>query len=226
MNRMRDELFAGPGLATNQHGRVRAGHLRHLLVHLPHRPARADDVREVVALAELLPQMGVLVFQAAAVLFDEPLNLDRLGQHRRHDAEELAGPVVVAVRLELQIDGQGADCLAIERDRDAHETQLLLRELRTLRRSMQQEGLAARAGNDNGPAGFDHAARDALANAVLDRRTGLLESVGGFHAKLAALLRQRDNAPHRAVMPREDFEHVVHGRFQVQRPRKRLTDVE
>ena len=47
---VRDQLLAGARLAANEHRGVGRGHLRHLLVHLAHRPARADDAREVVAL--------------------------------------------------------------------------------------------------------------------------------------------------------------------------------
>ena len=72
--------------------------LRHLLVHLPHRPAGADDVREVVALPQLLPQVRVLVDQPPLLLLDQPLDLDRLRDHRRDDAEELDAAVVVALR--------------------------------------------------------------------------------------------------------------------------------
>ena len=55
---VRDQLLAGARLAADEHGRVGRRDLRDLLVHLPHRPAGADDVREVVALAQLLAQVA------------------------------------------------------------------------------------------------------------------------------------------------------------------------
>jgi hypothetical protein len=45
---VRDQLFAGTGLAAEQHRGVGPGHLRNLLVDVLHRPAAADDAREVV----------------------------------------------------------------------------------------------------------------------------------------------------------------------------------
>ena len=67
---VRDQLLAGARLAADQHGGVGLRDLRHLLVHLPRRPAGADDVREVVALAQLLPQVRVLVEQPPPLLLD------------------------------------------------------------------------------------------------------------------------------------------------------------
>ena len=89
MDRVRDQLLAGARLAADQHRGVGPRHLRDLLVDLPHRPAGADDVREVVALAQLLPQVRVLVDQPPPLVLDQPLDLDRLRDHRRDDAEEL-----------------------------------------------------------------------------------------------------------------------------------------
>ena len=72
------QLLARARLASDEHGGVGGRHLRHLLVHLAHRPAAADDAREVVALLQLLPQLRVLVEQLLLVFLDQPLNLDRL----------------------------------------------------------------------------------------------------------------------------------------------------
>ena len=83
MNGVRDQFLAGARLAANQHGRVGAGHARNLLVDLPHRPARPDDAREVVALAQFLAQVRVLVEQPLALGVDEPLDPHGLPDHRR-----------------------------------------------------------------------------------------------------------------------------------------------
>src|SRR5919197_1582866 len=53
VDRVRYQLLAGPRLAANQHGRVRSRDLRHLLIDLPHGDAAADQMREVVPLAQL-----------------------------------------------------------------------------------------------------------------------------------------------------------------------------
>ena len=66
-----------------------------LLVHLSHGPARADDVREIVSVAKFQPEVGVFGFQPLAILLDQPLNLDRLGQHGGDHAQKLGGAVVI-----------------------------------------------------------------------------------------------------------------------------------
>src|SRR4029077_11378755 len=124
---------------------VRAGDLRHLLEDLPHRSAAADEVGEIVPLAQLLPEMGVLVDQLALVLLDQALDLDRLADHRGDDAEELRAALEVALGLEPQIDRERADGATIEDDRHADEAQLLVRELGPRRRAVQKRRLAADA---------------------------------------------------------------------------------
>ena len=78
VDRVRDQLLAGARLAANQRRGVGAGHLRDLLEDLPHRPAAADQVREVVPLAQLLAQVRVLVDEVLLVLLDQPVDLHRL----------------------------------------------------------------------------------------------------------------------------------------------------
>src|SRR6185295_15487487 len=63
---VRDQLLAGPRLAAYQDRRVRSGDLCDLLIHLAYGAAGADDVREIVSLAQLLPQMRVLRLQTPA----------------------------------------------------------------------------------------------------------------------------------------------------------------
>ena len=109
VNGMRNQLLAGARLAADEHGGVGLRYLRDLLVHLARGTAGADDVREVVALAQLLPQVGVLVDQPAPFFLDQPLDVERLRDHRADDAEELDAAFVVALRLELQVDGERTD---------------------------------------------------------------------------------------------------------------------
>ena len=98
MNGLRDELLARARLAADEHRRVRAGDLRDGLVHALHRAAVADDVREVVALAQLLLEARVLGDEPPVLRGHEPLHLHGLADHRRDDAEELGRPLVVAGR--------------------------------------------------------------------------------------------------------------------------------
>jgi ABC-type phosphonate transport system ATPase subunit len=77
-------------------------------MHLAHRSAGPDDGRKVVALLQLLSKVRVLVHQPLLVFLDEPLNLDRLRDARRGDAQKLHVAVVVAIRIELEIDAERA----------------------------------------------------------------------------------------------------------------------
>ena len=217
VNRVRDELLARARFAADEHGRVRRRDLRHLLVDLPNRSARPDDVREVVLLPQLLPEMLVLVDQAPLVLLDQPLDLDGLRDHRRDDAEELHAAVEVALRLVAQIDAEGADGAPVQHHRHADEAQLLLVAVRPPRRPVEHGRLAADAWHDDRLGGFDDASGDAFAHAVLHVLGGAVESVRGFDIQLAAFAQQRDHAADGAVMFGEHFEHAVQRRFEVQR---------
>jgi len=53
--------------------------------------------------------VAVFVDEALALGFDQSVHLDRLGDHRRHDALELHRTVVVSVALESKIDAERAD---------------------------------------------------------------------------------------------------------------------
>ena len=202
------------------------GDLRHLLVHLAHRAAAADDAREVVALLQLLAQLRVLVDQPLLVLLDQALDLDRLRDARRHDAEELDAAVVVAIRVELEIDAERADRAPVEQDRHADEAELLLRQLRALRRAVEERRLLAHARHDDRLAALDHLADDALAEPVADRVRRRVEAVAGLDVQLAVVVQQRHHAAHGAVVLGEDLEHAVQRRPQVERARKRLADLE
>ena len=111
MDGLRDELLAGARLAADEDGRVGARHLHHLLAHLPHRAARPEDVREVVALAQLVAQPHVLVHQPLTVCLEQRLHLQRLRQHRSDDAVELHRAVVVAIAAKRELDFEHAAAL-------------------------------------------------------------------------------------------------------------------
>jgi hypothetical protein len=117
VNRVSDELLARARFASKEDGGVGSGDASHLFVHLAHRAAGADQVREVVALLQLLPQMSVLVDEPLPVRFDEAVDLHRLGNHRPDHAEKLHRPVIVAVGLEPQVDPDCAHSPPFERDR-------------------------------------------------------------------------------------------------------------
>ena len=202
VNGVRDQLLAGARLAADQHGGVGRRHLRHLLVHLAHRPAGADDAREVVALLQLLPKVRVLVDQPLLVFLDQPLDLDRLRDARRDDAEKLDVAVVVAIGIELEVDADRADRAAVEQDRHADEAELFLRQLRPLGGAVQERRLLADARDDDRPAAFDDLADDPFAEPVADRMRRRIEAVGGLDVQFAVVVQQRDEAADGAVMLR------------------------
>jgi hypothetical protein len=71
-------------------------------------------VRKVVALAQFSLQAHVFLHQPLAVGLDQPLDLDGVRDHRCDDAKELAGALVVALRLEAQLDGEDPGRPAVE----------------------------------------------------------------------------------------------------------------
>ena len=89
------------------------------------------------------------------------------------------------------------------------------RQLRPLRRAVQERRLAADARHDDRLAALDDRAGDALADPVADRRDGVVEAVGRLDPQLAVLVQQRDDAAHGAVVAGEDLEHAVQRRLEV-----------
>ena len=93
VNRARDQFLARAGLALNQHGAVHRRHELEALEHRLHRGALADDVVEPVPVAQLRPQLGVLLA--------EPRLVDRRCQH--------AGEMWQLHRLDEEVDGAALD---------------------------------------------------------------------------------------------------------------------
>ncbi len=93
VNRARDQFLARAGLALNQHGAVHRRHELEGLEHRLHRGALADDVVEPVPVAQLRPQLGVLLA--------EPRLVDRRCQH--------AGEMGQLHRLDEEVDGAALD---------------------------------------------------------------------------------------------------------------------
>ncbi len=122
--------------------------------------------------------------QLLLVLLDQPLDLDRLRDRRRHDAVELDAAVVVAIGFELEVDAQRADGPAVEQDRHADEAELFLRQLGALRRAAQKGRLPAHARDDDRLAALDDLADDAFAEPVADRVRRLVEAVARLDVQL------------------------------------------
>ena len=167
MDGVRNQLLARSRFAADEHGGAGARHLRDLLVGLPHGAAGADQIGEVVPLLQLVLEVDVLVEQPLPLFLDDTAGLERLRDHARDDGEEAHRLVVVAAGVELEIDGERAQRRTIQRNRHADVAELLLVALGPPRRAVEHRRLAADARDDDRLAGFDDAAGDALAHAVL-----------------------------------------------------------
>jgi hypothetical protein len=185
---------------------------------LAHRAARADQVRKIVALLQLEPQVRVLVDQLLALSLNQAVHAHRLRDHRSDDADEFRGAVVVAVRLEMQIDANGADRLAVERDRRRDVGELLLRQLGPLGGAMQKARLAADARHDDRFAGLDDFAGNALPEPIAHLTARRDRAGRRLELHVAGLVvQQHDRAAHGAVMPAENFEHALQRGAQIER---------
>src|SRR5262245_44479331 len=153
--------------------------------------------------------MGVLVNQSPSFLLDQPLDVERLRNHRADDAEELDAAFIVAFRLELQIDGKGAGGGSLYGDGNADETQLVAREIGTARQPVQEVRLLADARHHNGLAALDDLTRDPLTNLEADGAGAVIEPFDGFHVQLP-FTEQGDHATHDAVMSDENLQDALH----------------
>ena len=169
--------------------------------------------------------MRVLVDEAALVFLDQPVDFHRLRDHRRDDAEEFDAAVEGPFGIELQIDSERADRAPVERDGDTDEAQLLVRELGTPRRPVEERRLAAHARHDDRLPALHHPSRNALARAIADGARRFADAVSGFDAEVAVGVDQRHETADRAVLRREDFEHAVQRRLQIEAG-ERLADIE
>ena len=194
-------------------------------IHLLHRAARADEVREAVALLQLRAQVRVLVDEHLVVGLDQPVHPHGLRDHRPDDAEELRRALVVAVRLERQVDAEGADGLAVDADRHADVGQFLVRQFGPGGRAEQEPRLAADLRDHHRVARPNHFAGDALADAVPDRLARLDRPGRGLDGDLARLrVEQHDRAADGCVVSPDDFEDLRQPGPELVRRQQRLAD--
>ncbi len=159
-----------------------------------HDAAGTENLREVVALTKLSLEALVLLHQPLAIRLEQPLDLHRLGDHRRDDAEELRGPLVVAVRLEPQLDAERADGAAVHDQRHTHERPFV-----AVRTALGQGGLAADTGYDDRPRALDDASHQRAAGH------------GAVRHAIAAAGDRRDDLQVRTVLARGNRDRAAHG---------------
>ena len=183
-----------------------------------------ENVRKVVALAQLALEVGVFLAQPIALGVDDALNANRLRHERRHDAEELDRAVELALGLEAEVGAQRADGLAVEQNRHADVADFLARQLRPLGGAPQEHRLARDARHDDRLAALHDASRDALSPSR--NFASALPPGGPSEATTSispARRQQRDGAADDAVMTLENAEHLVQGGLLV-RARRQASD--
>ena len=167
MQRVGDQLLAGAALAPDHDGGIGAHDLRHLVVHPAHRPAVADDVGQLVALPQLLAELGVLLDESLALAFHQAMDPDRLRHHRRRDPEHLHHPLGVPLGHERQLDRERPGARALHQDGHAQEAHLLLVPPRVARDgAMEEVGLLAQPRDHGRRPALGDGAGDALAHPV------------------------------------------------------------
>ena len=226
VDRVRDHLLAGPGLAADQHRRIGARDLGDLLVDLLNRGAVADDAAERVLVAQLVAQVLVLLGEAAAIRFDRPPQLQRLRDHRRDDAIELERALIVAVLLERQHDLERPPGPPPDRDRHGQIGELAPA-FRPLARRRRQRRLLAHPRHDHRLPGVDHPLGDPIAGST----PGPLPREPGSDRRLrmqfpAVGILQEHGAADDLMPPLEQVEHGLERRLEIEHARERLADFE
>ena len=91
---------------------------------------------------------------------------------------------------------------------------------------MHQPRLVADARHDDRLAALHDAAGDPLADAIAHGARDGAGAVGRLDAQVAAVLQERHDPAHGAVVPRQDLQHAMQRGLEVERPRQRLAHFE
>ena len=103
VDRLGDQLLAGPALALDQNGRAGGSHLRHQVKNAQHRLAFADNVFKVVALLQRALELDILFFRTlpgdgraniGQKLFVVPRLLDKVLRSAIHRVDHVADRAV------------------------------------------------------------------------------------------------------------------------------------
>ncbi len=226
MEGLRDQLLAGARLAADEHGRVGSRYLGHLLVDQPHRAAGAQDIREIIAFAQLALEVRVLLAQPLALGVDDALDADRLRHERRDHPQELHRPIEIALELEAKVGAERPDRLAVQQNRHADVADLLAGELRAFGRAPQEHRLARHSRHHDRLAALHDAAGNPLAQP--ERRVGLAtrRPFGGHDFDLAVPVEQRNRAADDAVMTIQDAQDLMQRALLIRTCSQRLTNLE
>ncbi len=99
VDRVGNQLFAGPRFPPDQNGGVRGRRLGDLLVELLHRVTRPDQVVNVVPFAKFFLELAVFLHQPVALRLQKAMHARRLPQHRRGDSQNFHEVAHVPVLL-------------------------------------------------------------------------------------------------------------------------------
>jgi hypothetical protein len=166
-------------------------------------------------------QPDVLLDEPLAVRLEQLLDLDRVRDHRRDDAEELPRTLVIALGLEAQLDAEHARRPPVEEQRHADEAALLAAG------PLAQRRLPARARDHDGPTGGEDLARQRPAGDIARPGRVARHPHGGHDLQrrlLAAL--EGHGAPQGVVRLLENLEYAMERGLEVGRVGQRLADLE
>ena len=228
MDRVRDQLLARARFAPHEHGRAGGSDLGHLVVELLHGARVPDQAADLVALLQLVPELGVLLDQARPLRFHEPMHAHGLAEHGAHDGQAGRFLVVAAVLAIGKGDSERPHRPPADGHGHADVGQLALAVRPQDTGAVEEQGLAADLRNDDRAAALHHAARDAFTGLVV-RAPRLLPSRadGRLHRQLVAVgLAQRDRGAHRAQALLDVLEDAAEGGTDVERGGEGLADLE
>ncbi len=205
------QLLARAGLAADEHGGAAGRRLGHGLIDPLHGVAVADEVVQLVALAQLQAELLVLLHQPLPVRRHQPGHLHGQAHHGGRDLEELRVPVEVPAAIVGHREAEGPRRLPVQEHRDAEEGHVGLLPLLGLQHAgaIEEQRLQAGLRHHDGLARGQHPPVDALAHPVAGPGHLLAgQAPGRLHPERAPLLvRQQDGAVQGAEGLRQDLQH-------------------
>src|SRR6185437_1298445 len=158
----------------------------------------------MMPLLQLLPELGVFTDQLLPLELEEPVYPHSLGDHRRHHPEELQEPVELTLWPVHQLDRECSNHHLVQEQRHTKEAELTSTALQASGCSVQEAGILADPGHDDGLPGAGDRAGDAFTDQVTTSLAGGAEPDARPDFELTAgVVQQGDGAPDSATAERE-----------------------
>ena len=229
VNCVGDQFLSRTRFSAQQHGRVCPSHLRYLFVDLAQRIRVADDVTEIVALAQLLLQVHAFIQQALLVGFDQVIDLNCLRDHRRDNREKLCRSFIIAFGFIFQVDTQHADSFTIHDDRNTQERPLLpANRFLSDAQTIEKHRLATNLRNNDRFPGLDYPTGNSLPDSILNSaRATFVQAIRRLDTQLFGIgIEQHHDAADHAMIAAERFQHASKRTLQTVSSGEHLTDSE